>query len=387
MGRLADPIAGGREEPHLSVSVIRLGEPPSVADKLPTPSTSRSGSREGAGQPNAFPALEPPARPTGRRRPVVRGVVAFVVSAGAIAWVAHGGLLSEGLRALGHGSSLLLSAAFLVALTGLSVAALAQRRLLAAVGVSVSRVTVVRVGLSAHAMAATLPAGNALASTWSFRQWRSRGASHSEAGGVVVVAGALSWLAALVLGCTVAMTTLGPVVVAPLIVVALGVLVAAKGRGGERAVAGLLRTCRRLVGRPRADPAVLAAEVSATVRKLRLGRRDGLIVVAMMVLSRACDCGALGLAVAATGGRVSWPALVAAWGVAKVLGVVPLAPGGLGIVDGGMVGVLVASGATPASAVAGVLGYRLATLWLPAVCGWAAHAGPPLNRWRRQTLA
>jgi putative heme transporter len=281
----------------------------------------------------------------------------------------------------------LLLAAFVAALTGLSVAALSQRRLLAAVGVTVSRVTVVRVGLSAHAMAATLPAGNALASTWSFRQWRSRGASQSEAGGVVVVAGALSWLAALLLGCTVAVTTLGPVVIVPLVVVALCVLIAAKGRGGERAVASLLRTSRRVVGRPKADPAAVAAEVSATVRRLRLGRRDGLIVVAFMVVSRACDCGALGLAVAATGGRVSWPALVAAWGVAKVLGVVPLAPGGLGVVDGGMLGVLVASGASPTSAVAGVLGYRLATLWLPAVCGWAAHAGPPLNRWRRQAVA
>jgi len=124
--------------------------------------------------------------------------------------------------------------------------------------------------------------------------------------------------------------------------------------------------------------------VVATVRRLRLGGRDGLIVVALMLLSRTCDCGALALAVAATGGRVSWSALVAAWGVAKVLAVVPLAPGGFGIVDGGMVGVLVASGATPASAVAGVLGYRLATLWLPALCGWAAHAGPPLNRWRHR---
>ena len=340
-----------------------------------------------AGEPEVFSALEPLPSPPAQPPRLARRVAACVVSAGALAWVAHGGLLGEGLRALGRGSLLRLLGAFVLALIGLSAVALAQRRLLAAVGVAVSRVTVVRVGFSAHAMAATLPAGNALASTWSFRQWRARGASHSEAGGVVVLAGVLSWLAALVLGCTLAVTTLGPIVVAPLIVVAAGVLIAVKGRGGERTVARFLSICRRLVGHPRGDPASLAAEVSATVRRLRLGQRDGCIVVGLMLLSRACDCGALALAVSATGSRVSLPAVVAAWGVAKVLGVVPLTPGGLGVADGGMVGVLVASGATPASAVAGVLGYRLATLWLPAMCGWAAHAGPPLNRWWHHAIA
>lgn len=55
--------------------------------------------------------------------------------------------------------------------------------------------------------------------------------------------------------------------------------------------------------------------------------------------------------------------------VAQLAAAVPLTPGGVGIVETAMVGVLVASGAPAAAATATVLGWRLISHWLPIPVG------------------
>ncbi|MBA2424542.1 MAG: UPF0104 family protein [Actinobacteria bacterium] len=83
--------------------------------------------------------------------------------------------------------------------------------------------------------------------------------------------------------------------------------------------------------------------------------------------------------VGVTGGEVSWVEAFAAWALIRILGALPLTPGGLGIVELGLSGALVAFGASNADAVAGTLLYRSLTilptlvLGLLAAVSWRSH--------------
>jgi uncharacterized protein (TIRG00374 family) len=83
--------------------------------------------------------------------------------------------------------------------------------------------------------------------------------------------------------------------------------------------------------------------------------------------------------VGVTGAEISWIEAFAAWALIRILGALPLTPGGLGIVELGLSGALVAFGASNAEAVAATLLYRslsvLPTLALGmlAAATWRTH--------------
>jgi uncharacterized protein (TIRG00374 family) len=74
----------------------------------------------------------------------------------------------------------------------------------------------------------------------------------------------------------------------------------------------------------------------------------------------------------AFGGQLGWSKVALAYLGGSAAGVVPT-PGGLGAVEAAMIAALTALGAQPALSVAGVLGFRLATFWLPIAPGWVAY--------------
>ena len=77
--------------------------------------------------------------------------------------------------------------------------------------------------------------------------------------------------------------------------------------------------------------------------------------------------------------EVSWIEAFAAWSLVRILGALPLTPGGIGIVEVGLTGALVAFGAPNADAVAATLLYRALTvlptlaLGLLAAATWRTH--------------
>lgn len=77
--------------------------------------------------------------------------------------------------------------------------------------------------------------------------------------------------------------------------------------------------------------------------------------------------------------EISWIEAFAAWSLIRILGALPLTPGGLGIVEIGLTGALVAFGAPNAEAVAATLLYRALTvlptlaLGLLAAATWRTH--------------
>jgi uncharacterized protein (TIRG00374 family) len=79
-------------------------------------------------------------------------------------------------------------------------------------------------------------------------------------------------------------------------------------------------------------------------------------------------------AVGTTSSEVSWIEAFAAWSLIRILGALPLTPGGLGIVELGLSGALVAFGAANADAVAATLLYRFLTVVPTLILGMLAAA-------------
>jgi uncharacterized protein (TIRG00374 family) len=52
---------------------------------------------------------------------------------------------------------------------------------------------------------------------------------------------------------------------------------------------------------------------------------------------------------------------------------IPLTPGGLGVVEASLSGMLILAGVAPPSALVATLAYRLASYWLPLVAGAEAY--------------
>ncbi len=88
-----------------------------------------------------------------------------------------------------------------------------------------------------------------------------------------------------------------------------------------------------------------------------------------------------------TSSEVTWIEAFAAWSLVRVLGAIPFTPGGLGLVELGLSGALVAFGAANADAVAVTLLYRVLTvlptlaLGMLAAATWRTHhPGQELER-------
>jgi uncharacterized protein (TIRG00374 family) len=77
----------------------------------------------------------------------------------------------------------------------------------------------------------------------------------------------------------------------------------------------------------------------------------------------------------------------AAWAIARVLGSIPITPGGVGFVELGLSGVLVAFGASNDEAVAATLIYRFLTIFPTLVLGLVAAATWKLGRRAREGIA
>lgn len=86
----------------------------------------------------------------------------------------------------------------------------------------------------------------------------------------------------------------------------------------------------------------------------------------------AFDVAALWACLAAFGADVPGGVVTMAYFVGTTANLLPV-PGGVGAVEGGVIGALVALGTPAGPAIAGVLTYRVAALWLPAIAGVVAY--------------
>ncbi|MCL1871968.1 MAG: glycosyltransferase [Promicromonosporaceae bacterium] len=138
-----------------------------------------------------------------------------------------------------------------------------------------------------------------------------------------------------------------------------------------RALSRAARAGLRLVGKDRPldlVPAVLELrrECEALVTRgwLRMTMAIGGYVALQAVL--------LGLCLHVTGAGVAWPIVLAGFAVERLLTILPLTPGGVGVADLGMVGVLLALGADPTAATAAAVLYRVFVFALEIPVGGGA---------------
>jgi uncharacterized membrane protein YbhN (UPF0104 family) len=95
--------------------------------------------------------------------------------------------------------------------------------------------------------------------------------------------------------------------------------------------------------------------------------------------NRMLDYAALVAALVAFGAHVRPAEVLLAYVVAQAFAIVPITPGGVGLVDAGLTTLLVLVGVPADTALIGVLLYRLFSFWLPiplgalAWAGWRAH--------------
>jgi uncharacterized protein (TIRG00374 family) len=128
---------------------------------------------------------------------------------------------------------------------------------------------------------------------------------------------------------------------------------------------------RRWAQRLASAPATLARGTRTAIDFVRNPSRGGLAVVGAIGFW-ACNIGILWAAFHAYNVHVPLGVVVQGFFVGMIANLFPLAPGGVGAVDAGMIGTFVLFGLPSSEVFAAVLTYRLAAFWLPIPPGVVA---------------
>ena len=126
--------------------------------------------------------------------------------------------------------------------------------------------------------------------------------------------------------------------------------------------------------RHRVDPEQVGEAVARALMgagRLASDRRGLTVAGAWATANWLFDAAALTMLAVTIGTGTPLGALLLAYVVAQLAAAVPLTPGGIGVVETAMTGVLVAAGAPAAAATATVLSWRLVSFWLPILVGLA----------------
>jgi hypothetical protein len=116
----------------------------------------------------------------------------------------------------------------------------------------------------------------------------------------------------------------------------------------------------------------ILAPVGSGVRRARRLILSGNPALLGALLWWGLDIAVLWASFKAFGQAPPWGVLVVAYFVGMLANTLPL-PGGIGGVDGGMIGALVAFGTSPGLALVAVLAYRVFAFWLPIAPGALAY--------------
>ncbi len=247
-----------------------------------------------------------------------------------------------------------------------------------------------RIQLSTKSVSEVLPAGSAASSALGFKLLTSSGVPGPDAGFALATAG------------------LGSAVVLNLILW-VGLIASIPGQGvnaayGSAALVGviLMLVATGLVvglidGQGRAERSIKwiatklrmnpdnAADVLRQLgfRLQGLAREPGLKerVFAWALLNWLLDMAALWVFLLAFDAEIDLRNLIVAFGLANIMAVVPITPGGLGIVEGIYIPTLVGFGLTRSVATVGVLSYRIAQYWMPLIVGAIVYLSLRVGPW------
>lgn len=266
---------------------------------------------------------------------------------------------------------------------GLAMIAFAQltRLLLRAGGVNLGLGSMIGLTLASNAVALTLPGGPAWAVTFSYNQLRRRGVHRA----LTAYALTLTWLMSAVALVVIALAGIdlagssGPAapfrVIASVCTVALGLMAAAA------IVAVRLPRCRTAHA-GQLDRLCASNRWSRIGQLIRSGeqglsgvRLPPLVLarcIVLAILNWIYDCGCLAFSILAVGGHMPWQGILVAYGLTQLAAALPITPGGIGVVEGTLSVLLIAYHVPAATALAGVMLYRIISFWVLVPIGWGA---------------
>lgn len=254
-----------------------------------------------------------------------------------------------------------------------------QKQLLQAGGVRVRQSKSVSVIYGSTAMSLTLPAGQVFSTAFTYRETRRWGASPVVASWQLAISGVIAAAGLAVLGVGGALLVGGSVntftlvlPIAGVVAIILGVRYISSHPQAIRSSAGwVLHKINDFRNQPRDAGQERIDEVIEQVQSVQLGKRDGALTLSWSAVHRLADVACLGFACFAVGADPRLSGLLIAFAAGKAVGSVPLAPGGLVIVDATLIAFLTSAASISASqAVAAAFVYRGVSFILVAIVGW-----------------
>ncbi len=259
-----------------------------------------------------------------------------------------------------------------------------QRVLFRSAGVKVKQRESLAVILASNSISQTMPGGQILAPAFVYKETRRWGATSLVASWQLVMSGLLAGAGLAVLG-------LGGAVLAGVkynpfsaifgisgFVLFFGIVqhLARNPSIAESIVLSAVRRWNKL--RKKADfdeDADKVSELFRQVSSVRLSGRDFMAAFGWSLFNWVADVACLAFACWAAGGQPSISGLMVAYATGKTVGtLIPLLPGGLGVVDLTLVPALTAAGMTATSALAAVLVYRAISYIMISLIGWVVIA-------------
>ena len=249
--------------------------------------------------------------------------------------------------------------------------------------------TLSRIQLSTLALSHVLPGGNAMGYSLGYRLLMRSGVGGTDTAvalatqglGSAVVLNVIFWLALLVSLPLYGLQSgyLFVAVLGLLLMAAIAGLVVLLTRGDQRAMAFVAAVGRKV---PFLHPETLPrlfGQLVVRVEELSKDRRQMGKALFFATANWLCDAGSLLVFVGAFGHWVNPVALLVAYGVANIVAALPITPGGLGVVEATVSGILVGFGTPRSIAIWGVLAWRLVNFWLPIPLGGSAYLSLQLH--------
>ncbi len=232
-----------------------------------------------------------------------------------------------------------------------------------------------RTDITAVGVSHLLPGGAATSGALRYRLLREGGIAGEDAAVAMAVEGvgsnlvlaAIAWLALVASIPFVGLHSLylAAAIIGGVLIAASAFAIALRSRHPNHTSSVLDRVVRRLPQRfrPRIERAV--REATAQLQQILANKRELRVSALWAASNLVLDAASLWVFLAAYGYRVNPDGLLVAYGIANLAAIIPISPGGLGIIEAVMIPSLVGFGTPRAVAVLGVISWRLFNFWAP----------------------
>jgi hypothetical protein len=292
----------------------------------------------------------------------------------------------------------LLALGLVLQLSALFCYSLLTRAALGDSGQSISRLRLFRIQLSTKALSSIVPGGSAAGSALGYRLMTLSGVQGADAGfalataglGSAVILNLILWVGLIV---SIPLRGVNPLygtaAVAGVVIMGVAAMLVFGLMEGAARAERILRWFARKFGFNEERAGAAVRQVGGRLEDLAADRQLMVRVAGWAAANWLLDAASLWVFLRAFGPSVSPDALIIAFGLANVFAVIPVTPGGLGIIEGVLIPTLVGFGMSRSDATLGVISYRFAQYWLPMPLGALMYGTLRVGPWsikRREKL-